>query len=208
MQINLSSIGMEKGKQYETIITTTNPDNTKNAAPIGILYAGGNQVLCRIFKGGKTLDNILRQKEFTANITKNPELFTTSLLGNLPQNYFNDDNTIKDIEAYFKCEAYDFKEAVKQSDPIKKSGEAIVFKSKVKELVINKEIKAYNRAFDYVVESLANLTRFDLVDDETREFYIKQFREARRVVNKVGYKKEKEAMDQIKKELRKKGYEP
>lgn len=208
MKINLASIGMEKGKQYETIITTTNSDNTRNAAPIGVLYGGEDIIICRIFKGSKTLDNILRQKEFTVNICRNPELFTTSLLGNLPQDYFSEDNSIKDIEAYFKCEAISFKEAVKQSDPIKKSGEAIVFKSKVKELVKNKEIKAYNRAFDYVVESLANLTRFDIVDDETREFYIKQFREAKRVVNKVGYKKEKKAMDLIKKELIKKGYEP
>ena len=208
MQINLASIGMEKGKQYETIITTTNPDNTKNAAPIGVLCSGNDIILCRIFKGSKTLENILRKKEFTVNICKNPELFTMSLLDNLPQDYFNEDNSIKDIEAYFKCEAISFKEAVKQSDPIKKKGEAIVFKSKVKKLIINKKIKAYNRAFDYVVESLANLTRFDLVDDETREFYIKQFREAKRIVNKVGYKKEKEAMDRIKKEIIKKGYEP
>lgn len=208
MQINLSSIGIEKGKQYETIITTINPDGTKNAAPIGVLCADENTVICRIFKGSKTLDNILRQKEFTANITKDPELFTISLLGNLPQDYFRDDNTIKDIDAYFRCEVLSFKEAVKQSDPIKKKGEAIVFKSRVVELVINKEIKAYNRAFDYVVESLANLTRFDIVDDDTREFYLKQFREAKRVVNKVGYKKEKEAMDMIKKELIKKGWEP
>lgn len=208
MQINLSAIGIEKGKQYETIITTINPDGTKNAAPIGVLCINENTVLCRIFKGSKTLDNILRQKEFTANITKDPELFTLSLLGNLPQDYFSDENTIKDIDAYFKCEVISFKEAVKQSDPIKKKGEAIVFKSNVVELVINKEINAYNRAFDYVVESLANLTRFDIVDDETKEFYLKQFREAKRVVNKVGYKKEKEAMDRIKKELIKKGFEP
>ena len=208
MQINLSAIGIEKGKQYETIITTINPDGTKNAAPIGVLCINENTVLCRIFKGSKTLDNILRHKEFTANITKDPELFTLSLLGNLPQDYFSDENTIKDIDAYFKCEVISFKEAVKQSDPIKKKGEAIVFKSNVVELVINKEINAYNRAFDYVVESLANLTRFDIVDDETKEFYLKQFREAKRVVKKVGYKKEKEAMDRIKKELIKKGFEP
>ena len=208
MEINLSSIGIEKAKQYETIITTINPDGTKNAAPIGALCINENMILCRIFKGSKTLDNILREKKFTANITKDPELFTLSLLGNLPEDRFDEDNHIKDIDAYFKCEVISFKEAVKQSDPVKKKGEAIVFKSRVVELVINNEINAYNRAFDYVVESLANLTRFDIVDDETKEFYLKQFREAKRVVNKVGYKKEKEAMDTIKKELMKKGYEP
>ena len=29
MTINLNSVGMEKGRQYETIITTINPDGTK-----------------------------------------------------------------------------------------------------------------------------------------------------------------------------------
>ena len=32
MQIDLASVGMEKGKQYETIITTTSCDDIKNAA--------------------------------------------------------------------------------------------------------------------------------------------------------------------------------
>ena len=208
MQISLSSIGIEKGRQYETIITTANPDGTKNAAPIGVLCVNEDTILCRIFKGGKTLDNILNQKEFTSNITKNPELFTLSTLGNLPQDCFGDDDSIKNIEAYFKCEVIDFKEAVKQSDPLKKKGEAIVIKSKVVKLVINKQIDALNRSFGYVVETLANLTRFDMVDEDTQQHYLQQFREARRVVNKVGYKKEKEAMDKIKKELIKKGYKP
>ena len=208
MEINLASIGMEKGKQYETIISTKNSENVSNAAPIGVLYAGANIILNRIFKGSTTLDNILSQKEFIVNITENPELFTSSLLDNISQNCFNEDNSIKDVDAYFKCEVISFKEAVKQSDPIKKKGEAIVIKSKIVELVINRECEAYNRAFGYVIESLANLTRFDMVNEEIRQYYLKQFREASRIVNKVGYKKEKEAMDKIKKELIKKGYEP
>ena len=31
MEIDLASIGMEKGRQYETIITTVNNENLKNA---------------------------------------------------------------------------------------------------------------------------------------------------------------------------------
>ena len=199
---------MEKGRQYETIITTKNNDNTKNAAPIGVLYAGNNIIINRIFKGSHTLDNIISQKEFIVNITHRPDIFTISTLGNLPQDYFNDDITLKCADAYFKCEVISLKEAIKQSDPIKKKGEAIIIKSKVTELVINKPTKAMNRGFGYVIESLANLTRFDLVGDEQKEHYLTRFKEANRVVRKIGYKEDITAMKEIKKELIKRGYEP
>ena len=175
---------------------------------MGVLCSGPDKVLSRIFKGSHTLDNIISQKEYVVNITHDPMLFTESTLGNLPQDYFNEDNSLKCADAYFKCEVVSLKEAVKQSDPIKKKGEAIVIKAKVSELVINRNTKAMNRGFGYVVESLANLTRFDLVGEEQKEIYLKNFREANRVVTKIGYKEDLKAMNEIKKELIKKGYEP
>ena len=207
-EVNLSTIGMKKGKQYETIVSTQNSQNVKNAAPIGILCSGDDTVVCRIFKGRKTLDNILSQKEFIVNITHDPELFMLSTIGNLPEDYFNENGSIKNVDAYFKCEAVSFKEAVKQSDPIRKKGEAIVIKSTVTELIINHDVKALNRGFGYVVETLTNFTRFDLVDDKQKEEYLKKFREANRVVRKIGYPEDIQAMNEIKKELIKKGYEP
>lgn len=208
MEIDLASIGMEKGRQYETIITTVNNENLKNAAPIGVLCSGNDIILNRIFKGSHTLDNIIVQREFIVNITHDPELFTKSTLGNLPPECFNENNSLKDAEAYFKCEVISLKEAVKQSDPIKKKDEAIVIKSKVTEIVINKPTKAMNRGFGYVIETLSNFTHFDLVDEKQKELYLNRFREANRVVKKIGYKQDIQAMEAIKKELIKKGYEP
>ena len=207
MEIDLNLIGMDKGKQYETIITTVNCENVQNAAPIGVLCSGKETILCRIFKGRKTLDNIISQREFTVNITHDPELFTLSTIGNLSQEYFSNDNSIRGIDAYLKCEVIDIKEAVKQSDPIRKKGEANVIKSKVTDMVINKEVQAFNRAFSCLIETLANFTRFDLVGEEKKQYYLSRFRECSRVVNKVGGKEEKQAMGEIKKELIKKGYE-
>lgn len=207
MEIDLNLIGMDKGKQYETIITTVNCENVQNAAPIGVLCSGKDTILCRIFKGGKTLDNILSQREFTVNITHDPELFTVSTIGNLSPEYFSNDNSLRGVDAYFKCEVIDIKEAVKQSDPIRKKGEANVIKSKVTEMVINKEVQALNRAFSCLIETLANFTRFDLVDEEKKQYYLTRFRECSRVVNKVGGKEEKQSMGEIKKELIKRGYE-
>ena len=207
MEINLNLIGMDRGKQYETIITTANCENVQNAAPIGVLCSGKDTILCRIFKGGKTLNNIISQREFTVNITHDPELFTLSTIGNLSQEYFSNDNSLRGVDAYFKCEVISIKEAVKQSDPIRKNGEANVIKSKVTDMVINKEVQAFNRAFSCLIETLANFTRFDLVDEEKKQYYLTRFRECSRVVNKVGGKEEKQSMGEIKKELIKRGYE-
>ena len=205
MEIDLSLIGMEKGRQYETIITTKNDDGTNHAAPMGVLCSGSDIIVNRIFKGSHTLENILNRKEFYVNITHSPELFTWSLVEDLSDEHFTDSNTLKDADAYFRCEVISFKEAIKQSDPIKKKGEAIVFKSKVVELVINKDTKAFNRGFGYVIESLTSFLRFDLVEGEQKEFYIKRFKEAYRVVNKVGTRQDIKAMRKIKKELKNKG---
>ena len=207
MEIDLNLIGMDRGKQYETIITTVNCENVQNAAPIGVLCSGKDTILCRIFKGRKTLNNIISQREFTVNITHNPELFTLSTIGNLPPEYFSNDNSIRGVDAYLKCEVIDIKEAVKQSDPIRKKGEANVIKSKVTDMVINKEVQVFNRAFSCLIETLANFTRFDLVDEEKKQYYLTRFRECSRVVNKVGGKEEKQSMGEIKKELIKRGYE-
>ena len=198
---------MFKGQQNETIITTINDDGSLNAAPIGILCRGKDKVMCRIFKGSHTLENIISQKEFIVNICENPELFTWSLLDNLEKDDFSEDQSIKNVDAYFKCKVTSIKEAVKQSDPVKKKSGANVIKADVCKLIIRNPVKAYNRSFSYVVECLANFSRIDIVDDEKRKYYLDSFKEARRVVKKVGSKQDKEAMDMIKSKLNEKGYD-
>ena len=207
MEIDLTKISMFKGQQYETIITTINDDGSLNAAPIGILCRGKDKVMCRIFKGSHTLENIISQKELIVNICENPELFTWSLLDNLEKDDFSEDQSIKNVDAYFKCKVTSIKEAVKQSDPVKKKSEANVIKADVCKLIIRNPVKAYNRSFSYVVECLANFSRIDIVDDEKRKYYLDSFKEARRVVKKVGSKQDKEAMDMIKSKLNEKGYD-
>lgn len=207
MEIDLTKIGMFKGQQYETIISTSNGDGTLNAAPIGILCRGKNKVMCRIFKGSHTLENIISNKEFIVNITQDPELFTWSLLDNLQASDFDENKSVKNIDCYFKCEVTSIKEAVKQSDPIKKKSEANVIKADVVDLIINKPVKVYNRAFSCVIESLANFSRLDIVDDEKRKYYLDSFKESYRVVKKVGSKQDRDAMDRIKRKIIEKGYD-
>lgn len=205
MEIDLSLIGMEKGRQYETVITSRNSDNTYNAAPIGAICSGRDSVVHRIFKGSHTLENIMREREYWVNVTHNPEVFTASTIGNLPPNYFTSDGRLKCAEAHFRCEVTSLKEAVKQSDPIKKKDEAIVIKSEVRELVIINETRAFNRGLGYVLESLTSISRVDLVDDAKKQYYFKRFMEAERIVRKVGTKEDIASMKRIRKILERKG---
>lgn len=207
MEIDLSKIGMFKGQQYETIITTKDNEGNLNAAPIGVICRGNDKVMCRIFKGITTLENIISQKEFVVNISQDPLLFTWSLLDNLEKKDFSQDISIKGIDCYFKCKVTDLKEAVKQSDPIRKKSEAIVIKADVSELIINKPVKVYNRSFGYVLESLVHMSRIDIADEKQRNDYLPRLKEAYRVVKKVGSKKDKQAMDDIKNKLKEKGFE-
>ena len=47
-----------------------------------------------------------------------------------------------------------------------------------------------------------------MYDEKQQEYYLGRFREAKRVINKVGSKEEQKAIHEIKKELIKKGYSP
>lgn len=203
MGIDLSKIGMKKGQQYETIITTVDANDLRNAAPIGVICKGKNKIMCRIFKGSKTLENIIKTKEFTVNITYDPLVFTYSTIENIPENQFNENNSLKNADSYFKCEVISLKEAVKKSDPIRKS-EANVIIAEVKELVINKPCSiAMNRGMDMLIESLINYTR---INDKNKDYFLNRFQEAKRVINKVGSNKEKKAISEIKKALIQKGF--
>ena len=167
MEINLSSVGMEKGRQYETVITTLSPEGKRNAAPIGVICTGKDSIICRIFKGSTTLENIISQKEFTVNITENPELFTLSTIDNLPETYFDENNSIKNIESYFKCEVTDLIEAVKRSDPIKSDSKAIVIKAKVTSHVINKNIT--EEEFLTFVKSIFEIDMKSYIEKKSKE---------------------------------------
>ena len=213
MNIDLSSVGMEKGQQYETIITTTNKNGDKNAAPIGVICKGKDKIMCRIFKGGTTLGNIITQREFVVNITLNPILFSLATIGNIPEDFFEKNNNptssfanLINVDAYLKCKVVNVKEAIKKSDPIRKS-EAKVIISDVVDIVLNNNCaKAANRGFYCLIESLVNFTRIDIVDEAKKDYFISRFIESKRIINKVGSKEDKDAMDLLKKALEDKGY--
>ncbi|MCL2156919.1 MAG: DUF447 family protein [Methanobrevibacter sp.] len=209
MTNNLNSVGMEKGQQYETIITSRNNNEEENAAPIGIICTEKDKIMCKIFKGSHTLNNISVKREFTVNITNDPLLFTLSTIDNLPKEYFVENSEIailKDAEAYVKCRVTDIKEA-NHKDPIRKTAIGII-KADVEEIVIKKKCaKAANRGFYSLIETLVNFTRIDMVDEKKQKNFLERFRESKRIIKKVGSSEEKKAIKILQKTLESKGYE-
>ncbi|MDR2623017.1 MAG: DUF447 family protein [Methanobrevibacter sp.] len=212
LNVDLNDVNMKKGQHYETIITTSNGNNEDNAAPIGIVVKSIDEITCRVFEGSKTLKNMMVNKKFIVNITRDPLYFTLSTVDNIADEYFqfhkNDGNCpyLKDTESYLVCEVIDIKNIIKINDPIKQS-EAGFIKAKVREIVkLSKCVNPINRGIYSLLESLVNYTRIDIVDEDMQDYFLNRLRESERIINKVGSSEEKKAILILKKKLKEKGY--
>ena len=206
MKIDINSLGMNKGQQYETIITTLNEDSSKHSAPIGVIPRSNDEVMCRIFNTSKTLSNILNNKEFIVNITDNPKMFTYATINTIPKEYYTDDKDpiLNNCDGYFKCKVFDNKKAIKRSDPIRKNSPSTIIKGKVVEMKINNPCKkAVNRGIHMLIESLVNYTRMDIVNSQKQNYYLGRLKESERVIRKVGSKEERKSIELLKEKFKK-----
>ncbi|MBE6511647.1 MAG: DUF447 family protein [Methanobrevibacter olleyae] len=217
MDIDLSEIGMGKGQQYETIISTIDKNGNPNTAPFGLRVLDKDKIQLRIFEGGSSIKNIKEKKEFIVNITENPLMFTLSTIDTIPKEYLSkiDEKTRNDNElfyltnadAYFICEVETLKSAFRENDPIKDT-EVNIIKANVVELnVKNKCARPINRAIHALIEALVNYSRIDIVNDETQKYFLERFLESERIIKRVGNNEEKESIRILKENIIKKGYE-
>ena len=214
MEIDLSKIGMEKGQQYEIIITTIDSDGNTNAAPFGLRVLENDEIFLRIFDGGNTIRNIKDKKEFIVNVTDNPLMFTLSSINTIPDEHLTKipkENSelayLTDADAYFICEVKSIKSSYRENDPIKDTGINFI-KAEVIELNIkNKCVKPINRAIHALIESLVNYSRINIVDEEKQKYFLERLGESERIIKRVGNKEEKEAIELLKEDLKKQGYE-
>lgn len=190
--INLLSSNIEKSHQYEVIVTTEN-EGIRNSAPFGMVCTGKNTVMFNIFKGSKTLENILETEKFIVNITSNPLFFTYATLDKIPSQYLEKNNSIKGSDSYFKCVITDIKSTKKRNGSIDKENICII-KAKAEDMVINvKNPRPLNRAKYLLIESIYNYQNFY----KDPNYYMPRIKEAKRVITKVGTKKEKKAIKMI-----------
>ena len=216
MEIDLTKIGMYKDQQYEVIITTIDNNGKSNAAPFGLRVLDGNDVFLRIFEGGTTIKNIKEKEEFVVNVTTDPLMFTLATTNTIPDKYLtrisnkteNNDELVylTDADAYFICEVKNLKEALREDDI--KSSDVNYIKSEVIEINIkNKCVKPINRAIHALIEALVNYSRINIVDEDTREYFLERFLESERIIKRVGNEEEKGSIQILKENLIKQGFE-
>lgn len=216
MLIDLSKIGMNKGQQYETIITTMDKNLNTNAAPFGLRVLDNDKIVLRIFEGGNTIKNIKENGEFVVNITTDPLMFTFATTNTITEEYLTRISKTKthdelvyltNADAYFICKVENIKTSFREDDPIKASKINII-KAVVLEInVKNKCVKPINRGIHALIESLVNYSRINIVNKEKEDYFIDRFLESERIIKKVGNKEEKESIKILKENLKKQGYE-
>ena len=212
MEIDLSKIGMDKGQQYETIITTINNDGTPNAAPFGVRVLDKDKVQLRIFEGGNTIKNIREKEEFIVNITENPLMFTFATIDTIPEEYLTKiDKKTKDnnelvylskTDAYFICEVETLKTAFRENDPIKDT-EINMIKANV-DYTVSKNF--YIKNIDKYVLG-GNYSRINIVDEKKQKYFMERFLESERIIKRVGKKEEKESIQILKENLKNQGFD-
>ena len=208
MKYDLSNVGIHRNLQYECITTTINSDKEKNSAAFAFIYLGDDKVMCRIFEGSKSLENIKQTKQYVVNITQDPLIFTLSTIDKLPDDYYTDDEDIailKDSEAYLIIDVDEIEMKTPNDFPIKNDTNIYFIKGTINDFVIRDEsAQAFNRGFSGLIESLVNCSRYKIVDGEKKKYYKDRLEENKRVIEKVSDEKTKKAMEILAEEYEKK----
>ena len=204
---DLGSVGIHMNLQYECITTTINSKKEKNSAAFAFIYLGEDKVMCRIFEGSKSLENIQETKQYVVNITQDPLIFTLSTIDKLPDEYYTDDEDmaiLKDSGAYLIIDVDKIEMKTPEDFPIKNDTNIYFITGTIKEFIIRDEsIKAFNRGFSGLVESLVNCSRYKIVDGAKRKYYKNRLEENKRIIEKVSDEKTKKAMEILTEEYEK-----
>ena len=207
MKYDLTSIGIYQSQQYECIYTTINSQKEKNAGAFAFIYLGDDKVMCRIFDGSKTLKNIRETKKYVVNVTRDQMVFTQATIDRLADEYYTDDEDIavlKDVPSYLLVEVEEIEMKTPEDFAIKNDTNIYFIYGTIKDFVVNDaSVRPFNRGFSALIESLVNAGRYNIVDGEKRQYYLRRLEENKRIIDKVSDENTKKAMDLIVKEYEK-----
>ncbi|MCG2828840.1 DUF447 domain-containing protein [Methanothermobacter sp. K4] len=197
---SLMALDMVPGQLYETIVVTWDESMRGNAAPIGVLCTGERSVTLYLYPGTHTLENILRNRKFTVNVTLDPLIFTEATLGELGDEMFSSHRGylhLQGADAFFTAEVDSVKRVVR-TDRYGET-EIHIVNARIPEIFRGEDFRiVLNRGIYAVIESLINYTRAGFIDPRD---LMDRIREMNRVARKVGGPREREAMKRIIREL-------
>ena len=145
------------GEIYETILSTYNDDGRPNAAPVGIAFINRKKIRAQLYKGSRTLTNILSKRCAVANLTSDPILFyKTAFKGETkpPNFHFSKARTVnapllKDAGGYLEL-------SLIRSIPEK---EKVNMEFSIRRFSCGQPIRLYSRAAHALLEATVHATR-------------------------------------------------
>ena len=171
----LEQIGMKKNWIYEVVVSTFH-DRVPHAAPMGIWSEDLDTLNLAIYRDSKTLENIIKEKEFAVNIVDDIQIFYEALFnkGNISYEPSNQINApiIRDASAIIESKVTSF---------VPKENRFHI-KAEIADIRIWNKIKLVNRAKSFALESLILATRIHHFPDRKIEEIL---RENYRVIAKV-----------------------
>ena len=171
----LERLGMKQGWVYETIISTGH-NRVPHAAPFGIWTDDYITLKSNFFKGSKTLDNILRYRNYAVNFPVDTRSFYTSLFE-------------KDQVVYLSSQKIDAP-VIGQSTAcvelmvkgIEEKEKSFMIEGDVIHFQMGDDVRLFNRAQSLVMDSLVIATRIPHLTLPVAEARLK---ENLRVIRKV-----------------------
>ena len=101
LMAKLTDLGFSKGTIFETIVSTSNPDGTPNAAPMGATMQDPQTISLNIFNSSQTSRNLKANKCAVINLTNDIEVYYKTAFkeanpnGKLPQEWFEKAEAVK-----------------------------------------------------------------------------------------------------------------
>jgi hypothetical protein len=182
----INTLGFVRGSICEVILTTINPDGSRNAAPMGIMRTGPISVEIKPFKTSNTYRNLLMNKIACLNITADPVLFLiTSFKGecfkDFPDISFRKGMRIDDSDAHVFIE-------VESSQDIAVNRSRFICRAT--SIEVNKTTPiVFSRGKAEAIEAIVHATRIEVFSrNETWdkvENLIRRFHASKDIVEKV-----------------------
>jgi hypothetical protein len=193
--MNLKEGGIGEGIS-EVIVTTKSASGEPNAAPIGIITITSedeneNNHFVKLYKGSKTLSNVMGTNKLAANVTDDAVLFVKAAFEPLNETQFSLFSGFPVLKEANSWILFD-------SAFIEKRSESGNFLFQLTPLVVKinrKEVKAINRGLNAVIEAAILATRYAITEDKREKEELKKLMELyASIVEKCGGRREKEAL--------------
>jgi hypothetical protein len=187
---------LNENTKYEVLISTFNEDGSCHIKPFG-LEIENNFLVLNLFPN-KTLFNIKNRNEFKIYFSQDILLFTEALL-----NQLDFDNFLDCVDCEVVCDVVDLSEKI-IVDAYCENAITKIKAEPIKIIEHKKTIPLFNRASNQILELLIDFSRFNLMDIDAKDNFIKKIESSEIIIEKTGNDKHKKSLNLIKKEVMKK----